>query len=201
MLPLGRALLLVSLTAASAAAQTPAQLNPVGRGTELGGSVGAAHTGSDTALVLTGTADWRITRWVTIEAAGGWFARGADMNGISADVGALVNVVPKRRTTPYVGLAFGLYRTMIEPGATDVPAFYGRRMHRNATGAAAPRTFTDPAWRLSAGVDFIRHRNISVRPEASVVLVHRNRATDTIAIVAVRLGFAFEDHPVTPLVR
>jgi hypothetical protein len=44
MLPLGRALLLVSLTAASAAAQTPAQLNPAGRGTELGGSIGAAHT-------------------------------------------------------------------------------------------------------------------------------------------------------------
>ena len=62
MLPLGRALLIVSLTAASAAAQTPAQLNPAGRGTELGGSVGAAHTASHTALVVSGTADWRLTR-------------------------------------------------------------------------------------------------------------------------------------------
>lgn len=191
---LGRALLIVSLTAASAAAQTPSQLNPAGRGTELGGSIGTAHSASDTALVLIGTADWRVTRWVTIEAAGGWFARGAEMNGISADIGALVNVVPKRRTTPYVGLAFGLHRTIIDPGAPDVPAFYARRMHGGMTGRAGPRTFTDPAWRLSAGVDFVRHRNISVRPEASVVLVHRHGATDAISIFAVRLGFAFEDH-------
>jgi hypothetical protein len=201
MLPLGRALLLVSLTAGQAAAQTPAQLNPAGRGTELGGSIGAAHTASDTALVVTGTADWRLTRWVTIEAAGGWFARGAGIDAVSADIGALVNVMAKRHTTPYVGLAFGLYRAMIDPAATDVPAFYTGRMHRNAMGPAAPRTFTDPAWRFSAGVDFIRHRNISVRPEASVVLLQHNRTTDTIAIVAVRLGFAFEDHPVTPLIR
>jgi hypothetical protein len=151
--------------------------------------------------VVTGTADWRLTRWVTIEAARGWFARGAGIDAVGADIGALVNITPKRRTTPYVGLAFGLHRSTIDPAATDVPAFYAGRMHRTAMGPAAPRTFTDPAWRFSAGVDFIRHRNISVRPEASVVLVQRNRATDTIAVVAVRLGFAFEDRAVTPLIR
>jgi hypothetical protein len=47
----------------------------------------------------------------------------------------------------------------------------------------------------------IRHRNISIRPEASVILVHRNGATETITTVGVRLGYVFEDHPVTPSVR
>ena len=192
------AALMAGLTAIQAHAQTPSQLNPAGRGTALGVSIGAADTTSDTGLVIAGTADWRITRWVAIEAAGSWFARGRGHHGTGADIGALVNVVPKRRTTPYLGVAFGLYRTTIHSGLDAVPAFYARRMTSNPTVADGPRTFTDPAWRLSAGVDFIRHRNISVRPEASVVLVHRAGATDTITTFAIRLGFLFEDRPVTP---
>jgi hypothetical protein len=74
-------------------------------------------------------------------------------------------------------------------------------MTERAGRTASHQTFTDPAWRISAGVDFVRHRNISIRPEASVVLVHRNGATDTITSIGVRLGYVFEDHPVTPSVR
>jgi hypothetical protein len=74
-------------------------------------------------------------------------------------------------------------------------------MHRDAAVADGPRTFTDPAWRLSTGVDVVRHRNISIRPEAAVVFVRHNGATDTIATFAVRFGFVFEDHPVTPATR
>jgi len=137
---------------------------------------------------------------VAIEGAGSWFARGPGHHGTGADIGVLVNVVPKRQTTPYVGVAFGLHRTTIsqdlDPAA--VPAFYASRMASNSTVADGPRTFTDPAWRLSAGVDCISHRNLSVRPEASVVLVRRGGATDTIVTVAIRLGFLFEDRPVTP---
>jgi hypothetical protein len=192
------AALAVSVTIGSASAQTPAQLNPAGRLTELGGSIGAADTASETALMLAGTADWRMTRWLAIEATGGWFARGPGHDAVSADVGALVNLMPKRRTTPYVGLAFGLFRETIDAEATNLPAFYARRIHKDAMSTPGPHTFTDPAWRLSAGVDFIRHRNISVRPEAAVVLVHGNGVTDTLTILTIRLGFAFEDHPVTP---
>jgi hypothetical protein len=198
---LASAALMVGLTAGSARAQTPAQLNYAGRGTELGGAVGAARSSSDTGLTVIGTADWDITRWMTIEAAGGWFARGAGVNGVSADIGALVNLVPKRRATPYIGLAFGLYRATIDAGNADVPAFYAGRMQNQAAGAASLRTFTDPAWRFSAGVDVIRRRDISVRPEAAVVVVHRRGATDTITTFGVRLGFVFEDHPVTPSTR
>lgn len=195
------AALLAGLSAGAVSAQTPSQLNPAGRGTELGGSLGVADATSDTGVAIAGSADWRLTRWVAIEAAGGWFARGPSHNGTSADIGLLVNLVPRRRTTPYVGAAFGLYRTTIDAGAADVPAFYARRMHMDAAIADGPRTFTDPAWRLSAGVDFVSHRNISVRPEASVIFVRRHGAADTITTFGIRLGFAFEDHPVTPAVR
>lgn len=195
------AALMAGLTAGAAGAQTTSQLNPAGRGTELGRSVGAAHATSGTGLVIAGSADWRLTRWVAVEAAGGWFARGPGHDATSADIGLLVNVVPKRRTTPYVGAAFGLYRTTVDTDTGAAPAFYARRMHRDAAVADGPRAFTDPAWRLTAGVDFTRHRNISIRPETSVVFVHRDGATDTIATFAIRFGFVFEDHPVTPAIR
>ncbi len=194
------AALVSGLAAGPARAQTPAQLDLAGGGTELGGSIAAASTSSDTGATIAGTAGWRITRWVTAEARGAWFARGAGSDGVNADVGALVNVVPKGRTTPYVGLAFGLYRATIDGGAT-VSSFYRTRMQQASAGSTSPQTFTDPAWRVSAGVDVIRHRNISVRPEASVILVRRNGTTDTIATFGVRLGYIFEDHPVTPSAR
>jgi hypothetical protein len=199
---LAAAILVTGLTAGLAAAQTPAQLNVAGRGTDLGGSIAVATSSSDTGPMVAGSVGWRITRWITAEARGGWLASGPGVDGISADVGALVNVVARRRTTPYVGLAFGLYSATIDDsGASHVPNFYGMRMQEATSGAITSQTFTDPAWRLTAGVDVIRHRNISIRPEASVVLVQRAGATETITTFGIRLGYVFEDHPVTPSSR
>jgi hypothetical protein len=195
------AVLMIGFSAASLRAQTPPESNYAGRGTELGASVGAAFASSDTAPVVSGTAGWSISRWVTVEARGAWYARGDATNGVGADVGALVNVIARRPIRPYVGLAFGLYRASVDPSATEVPDFYRMRMLDGTGGPGRSRTFTDPAWRFSAGVDFISHRNISIRPEASVTLVYRNGATDTITTVGVRLGYVFEDHPVTPAIR
>lgn len=193
------AALMVGLAAASLHAQTPTQSNVAARGTELGGSLAAAITSSDTAPAVAGAAGWRLTRWATVEARGAWFARGDNAQGVGADVGALVNVVARRPVTPYVGVAFGLYRQTVDVPDATVSNFYRKRMG----GSVVPgsQTFTDPAWRFTAGVDVIRHRNISIRPEASVILVHGAGATDTITTVGVRLGYVFEDHPVTPAIR
>ena len=198
---LAAAILVTGLTAGLAAAQTPAQLNVAGRGTDLGGSIAVATSSSDTGPMVAGSVGWRITRWITAEARGGWLASGPGVDGISADVGALVNVVARRRTTPYVGLAFGLYSATIDSGASHVPSFYGVRMQEGLSGVTSSQTFTDPAWRLTAGVDLVWHRSISIRPEASVILVPHNGATETITTFGVRLGFVFEDHPVTPQTR
>jgi hypothetical protein len=192
---------MVGLTAASLHAQEPAQSNIAGHGTELGGSIGAAVTSSETAPVVAGDAGWSITRWVTLQAQGAWFARGDNTKGVGADVGALVNIVARRPVTPYVGLAFGLYRATITAPAMGLSDFYRTRMDHMGRTVTSSGRFTDPAWRFSAGVDVIRHRNVSIRPEASVILVHGHGASDTITTVGVRLGYVFEDHPVTPSIR
>jgi hypothetical protein len=188
---------MTALTAAWAAAQTPAQSNFVGRGTELGGSLSAATTSSETAPAINGTVGWGMTRWVTIEARGAWFVRGNDANGIGGDVGARVNLFRRRQTTPYVGLGFGLYRETVDTPSAEVSDFYRTRMQERAGITTTTWTFTDPAWRVSTGVNIIRHRNFSIRPEAAVILVHRHGITETITAIGVQLGYIFEDHPVT----
>lgn len=193
------ALLSVGLPAASVQAQARTEPN-AGHATELDGAIAAAVTSSETAPMVAGAVGWSLTRWVTIEARGSWFARGHDANGVGADVGALINLVAKRPVTPYVSFAFGLYRENIGSPAADVSDFYRARAN-GRDGVGTGRTFTDPAWRVGGGVDIIRHRHISIRPEASVILVHGHGATDTIATVGIRLGYIFEDHPVTPSVR
>lgn len=183
------------LTAAWAGAQTPPEL---GRGTELGGWFSAANTSTETAPALGGTVGWGMSLWVTIEARAAWFAGGTNTNGFGGDVGARVNLVQRRQTTPYIGAGFGLYLETGDAPAAEVSRFYRTRMHERAGMPPTSWTFTDPAWRVSAGVDIIRHRNISIRPEASVILVHRNGMTQTIPVIGMRLGYIFEDHPVTP---
>jgi hypothetical protein len=193
--------LLAGVAIAPLAAQTPAELNVAGRGTELGALVGAAAASTETAPVFSGTVDWRLTRWVAVEARGSWFARGLDATGIGADVGALVNVVRRRAVTPYVGAAFGLYRARMNVAHATVPDFYRRRADDPAMLPTTARAFTDPAWRLSAGIDVVGRRHLSIRPEAAVMIVHRSGSTDTITSIGVRLGYIFEDHPVTPSTR
>ncbi len=191
------AAIMLALTAAEAGAQA-AESNYMGRATELGGSIGAARTSSETAATIGGVAGWGINRRVTVEARGAWFARGENASGAGGDIGALLNLVPKRLTTPYVGLGFGLYRETIESPAAEVSPFYRSRVREATGGATSIQTFTDPAWRFSAGVDIIKRRTISIRPEASLILVHGNGATDAITTVGVWLGYIFEHHPVTP---
>jgi hypothetical protein len=188
--------LIAGLAVAPVGAQTAPASNVAARGTELGASIGSTSTSSETAPLLAGTADWSLTRWVRIEARGGWFARGTDASGVSADLGAHVNAFATRQATPYFGAAFGLYRAMIGSPATGVSSFYRTRMAEQS--AIGPWQFTDPAWRFSAGVDIVARRHISVRPEASVMLVHGHGATDTLTLLEVRIGYKFEDHPVTP---
>jgi hypothetical protein len=191
------AVFIVGVPATSLQAQVAAEPN-AGRATELGGAIAAAVTSSETAPAVAGAVDWSLTRWIAIEARGSWFARGHDANGVGADVGALINLVARRPVTPYVSVAFGLYRENIDMPAAEVSPFYRARMSDGQDGVGNGRTFTDPAWRVGAGVNIIARRHISLRPEASVILVHRNGATDTITTVGIRLGYLFEDHPVTP---
>ena len=189
-------LLLASLAAAPAAAQSVSDANPWSRGTELGVVVGGATSSSTTGPMAGMMIGWETTRWFAIEGRGTWFDRGSGAQGFGADLGAVVNLIAKRDVTPFVSAGFGLYLAMFDAGASSIPAFYRDRL--TDAELSHSTSFTDPAFRVSAGVDVIAHRRFTMRPEASVVFVRSDGHGDTLFTFGVRLGMRFEDHPITP---
>jgi hypothetical protein len=157
--------------------------------TQLSAFVGGAAS-SYADLLAGGVAGWEVNRWSTIEARGTWFTPDDGASGFSADVGALLNVIPRQRVTPYVGAAFGLHMAMFDSAATPMPPFYRNRIAGH--GGLSELTFTDPAFRLTAGAEILKGRHLTVRPEASMLLVWRDGGSDTMAILGIRLGYRFE---------
>lgn len=188
----------LALTTVSARAQDTAGGNEWVHSTELGASVGAATGGGNAGAVVGGTAAWQVSRWVAVEGRGGWFDCGTGASGFGADLNALVGFVPKQRVTPYVSAGFGLYRASFDSSSGPMPMFYRQRLAANGPAFGTAVTFTDPAFRLGAGIDLIARRNVSFRPEASVLLVRRGGNTETIGVFGLRLAYRFEAHPVTP---
>jgi hypothetical protein len=54
-------------------------------------------------------------------------------------------------------------------------------------------SFTDPALRLTAGVDLTTPRNLTIRPEVSSMVVWRDGRSDLVGLVGVRFGYRFEE--------
>jgi hypothetical protein len=135
-----------------------------------------------------------LNRWTTLEARGTWLAPTGGADGFSADLGALFNVVARRTLTPFVGAGFGMYRAGFDATARRMPAFYRHRVPDAARNE--PLAFTDPAFRLAAGVDIVTRRSLSIRPEASSVIVWRDGRSDAIALAGIRFGYRFEDKTV-----
>jgi hypothetical protein len=177
-------------TSLPAAAQPSERPPESSRATELSAFVGGVVS-SYTHVVAGGVADWELNRWSSIEARGSWFVPQNGSSGFSADLGALVNVIPRQRVTPYVGASFGLYLATFDSGTTQLPRFYQDR-----DGGPADLTFTDPALRLTAGVDIVSSRRLTVRPEASSLLVWRDGRSETMVTVGVRVGYRFEEETV-----
>jgi hypothetical protein len=183
--------------AAAAGAQQAPSVPSFDRGTALGVLVGGASSTHLSGTTVAGIVSWQITRWVAVEGRAGWFDAEAQSDGFGADIGLLVNVVPSQRVTPYVGAAFGLYRASFEPSASSAADFYRSRIGA-PDGVGSLATFTDPAARFSFGVDVVARRYLSIRPEASAMVVFRRGDSYAAAILGLRLGYRFEDHPVTP---
>ena len=95
---------------------------------------------------------------------------------------------------------FGFYRTSFAGPTSAMSDFYRGRMMQSGNGLmpSGHESFTDPALRVDGGVDVIVARHLALRPEAAILLVHRHAQTETVATVGLRVGFKFEDHPVTP---
>ncbi len=165
--------------AAAAVAQEAPQGDPA---TELGVVFGSAMTGGDAAGAIGAMAGFRLAPWASLEARGTWMGDAGvlEQHRFAADVGLITSLASTRALKPFAGAAFGLYQSK----------------HREAAVFA-----TDPALRLTGGVQLFTHRNLVVRPEASVVVVRGGNRDDTLVLVGLQFGYRFEDRPVTPARR
>jgi hypothetical protein len=101
------------------------------------------------------------------------------------------NVIPRQTITPYVGASLGLYRAMFDSSSMPMPSFYRFRV---ITDRRTERLiFTDPAFRMTAGVEIVNRRRITVRPEASSMIMWRDGRSEAITMIGVRFGYRFED--------
>lgn len=167
------------------------------RGTHLDGLVGVGTTDVHTGPIIGGIVGWRVTGRLAAEARASWLARGTGARAFHADVGGLVNVMNRERLRPFIGAGVGLYRAAFDSSASSMSDFYRRRLGQGLIGNQST-TFVDPAVRLSAGADWRVHDHISIRPEVSAVFVRRNGRGESIAMVGCRIGYRFEERPITP---
>lgn len=184
---------LLTLVASNTLAQERA--NPWARGTELGIAASTATSASDSGPMFATAAGWEVTQWVAVEGRGSWFIKNRDARAFAVDLNALVNLVAKRDVTPYVGGGVGFYRATFDSTAAASPGFYRNRLENR--GLARAVSFTDPSFHLTAGIDFIVRRYLTVRPEASAWIVRRGGAGVETYSLGVRVGYRFEDHPIT----
>ena len=194
---IGLAVAVVLAAAGAVGAQprpSPAPERSSSLGLFAGGASGSEHTGP----ALSGVAGWQLSRWVALEGRGSWLRREAGADACGADLGAIVNLVPSQQVTPFVGAAFGLYRVSFDSPADPASDFYRRRLAAPDGVAARNPTFTDPSLRISAGVDVVPRRNLTFRPEVSALLVWRDGRSQTLALFGVKIGYRFEERPVTP---
>ncbi len=181
---------------ASAEAQAVVRVNEWARGTELGVVAGGGSTTDATGPLVAASAGWDVTRWLAIEGQAGWLSRGPAAEGFSADISSLINLRPKQSVTPFVGAGIGLYRATFD-SASAVTDFYRKRLE--AMGPVGESiSFTDPAARFTVGIDFIWHRHWSVRPEGSLIAIWGDGHGDKVITYGARIGYRFEDHPITP---
>lgn len=167
------------------------------RGTHLDGLVGVATTDTHTGAFLSGIIGWRVASGAAAEVRASWLARGTGASAFHADVGGIFNVLNRERVRPFVGGGFGLYRASFDSSASVMSGFYRARLGQGIIGNPS-HSFVDPAFRLSAGVDWRVHDHLSIRPEVSGVFVRRGGRGESIAMVGARIGYRFEDRPVTP---
>jgi len=161
--------------------------------TTLTGLVGAASAESaDTRATLGGGFGWTLNRWVTVEASGNWLVPRHEDHGFSADLTAVVNLVRQGRVIPFVGGGMGLYIASFDTTTGTIPGFYQERIPEDS--AITHRTFTDPMFAFSAGVDIATQARWSIRPVVELKLVTDGSSVYPITIAAVHITYRFERH-------
>lgn len=182
-----------------ASAQTVSQEPPVQRGTDLAAFVGVSSNADATGLGLAGIAGWQYTPTIALEARFGWYNREEGSQGFGADFGVMFRM-PLATVRPFVAAGMGLYHASFDPGVVPKSDFYRLRTDAE-TGPSGGDSFTDTAARVGGGIDMTLGRNVTFRPEASALLVWDGSRSYSMALFGVRIGYHFEDRPVTPARR
>jgi hypothetical protein len=182
-----------------ARAQAVSDTAPVQRGTDLAVFAGVSSNADATALGFAGIAGWQYTPTLALEARFGWYDREEGSQGFGADFGVMYRV-PRATVRPFVAVGVGLYRASFDPGVVPASDFYRSRTDAE-TGQSGGDAFTDTAARFGGGLDMTLGRNVTFRPEVSALLVWDGGRTYTMALIGIRIGYHFEDAPVTPARR
>jgi hypothetical protein len=150
---------------------------------------------SDTGPVVGGALGWEVTPRLALEGVASWLDRAEAPESFSAALRVRTGLM-RQRSAPFLEGGFGLYRAGIDPGRASIPDFYRRRM---VFGDAAHRqTFTDPAFLVGGGWTLFVSRHFSLQPAVEATIVTRDAHGYVLTAGVVRLGYHFEDHPVTP---
>lgn len=210
------AMLALFAAASSAAGQLPApqpqttpppqvRTAPPGNGwshgTTLNVFAGGAATTRDWAGAGGGAMGWELKPWFALEGSGGWLDWGHDAHAFTATMTAHAALPTPRPLVPFFAGGAGVYHASFDRYHDSLPAFY---RHRMATMRDEPRqrmTFTDPSLVGGGGVEVFVSRHWTLRPEVMVHIVMRDARSFVATTGVVRLGYHFEDHPVTPIAR
>jgi hypothetical protein len=189
------ALIVTQIAHAPVASAQTAATHEWSHGTILTALAGAATAPSaDTRATLGGGFGWEINHRVSVEGSGAWLVPRHDDQGFAADLTALVHLTRPIKIAPFVGGGVGLYIASFDTTAGPLPDFYQKRLPQDSP--VTQRTFTDPSFVFTGGVDILATPRWSIRPDVSVKLVTDGSSAYAITIAAVRIAYHFEFHDV-----
>ena len=166
-------------------------------GTTLNVFSGGALGGNDRASIRGGAFGWEIRPWFGLEGSATWIGWDKSAHAFTPAMTAQLGLLTARRAVPFVTGGVGLYHVSFDRVDVEMPQFYRERMiTMNVLGSAV--TFTDPSIVGGGGVNVFLSRKWTIRPEVLATTVVHDSRSFVVTTAAMRLGFHFEGHPVTP---
>jgi len=160
---------------------------------------GGATGGHDTAGAAGGAFGWELTPRTSVEGSGTWFDWGPSAHAFTANITTQVALATARPAVPFLAVGVGLYHATFNRLDTAIPTFYRRRMPAVMSEGSTTAIFTDPTVAGGGGVTIFLSRHWTLRPEVIATVVLRDSRSMVVTTGVLRLGYHFEDHPVTPL--
>ena len=190
--------LFVAVSAASG--QTPLVIpadHAWSHGSTLNVFGGGAATSGDYAAAAGGACGWELTPRFALEGSGTWLDWGQQSHAFAAMLTTRVAVLTPHPVVPFLAAGMGVYHATFGRFDAAMPRFYRHRMAGFASGPGRMMAFTDPSLVGGGGFDVFLSRHWTIRPEVMANVVLRDSYSFVATTGVVRLGYHFEDHPVT----